>query len=60
MEAAALYAFAETRDLPVVCFAHVTNQLGQTDDDFEKGEADGSQDALAVVDAAATAWRSLG
>jgi uridine phosphorylase len=60
MEAAALYAFAETRDLPVVCFAHVTNQMGQTDDEFEKGEADGSRDALAAVDAAATAWRSLG
>jgi Uridine phosphorylase len=60
MEAAALYTFAETRDRPVVCFAHVTNQMGQTDDEFEKGEADGSRDALTVVDAAATAWRSLG
>ena len=59
MEAAALYTFAAVRALPVVCFAHVTNQLGQTDDDFEKGEAAGSQAALEVVDAAATAWRSL-
>jgi len=59
MEAAALYTFAEVRKRPVVCFAHVTNQMGQTEGDFEKGEADGSQDALEVIDAAATAWRSL-
>jgi len=58
MEAAALYTFAEVRDVPVVCFAHVTNQMGQTEEDFEKGEAHGSQDALEVVDATATAWRS--
>ncbi len=29
MEAAALYAFAEARQRAVVCFAHVTNQLGR-------------------------------
>ena len=59
MEAAALYTFAEVREVPVVCFAHVTNQMGQTEEDFEKGDADGSQDALEVIDAAATAWQSL-
>lgn len=59
MEAAALYVFADIREKPVVCFAHVTNQMGQTEEDFEKGEANGSQDALEVIDAAATAWRSL-
>jgi uridine phosphorylase len=59
MEAAALYTFAEVRELPLVCFAYVTNQMGQTGEDFEKGEADGSQDALEVIDAAATAWRSF-
>lgn len=58
MEAAALYTFAEVRDESVVCFAHVTNQLGQTENDFEKGEADGSRDALEVIDAAAAAWRA--
>ncbi|MFD1588149.1 nucleoside phosphorylase [Halorientalis brevis] len=58
MEAAALYTFAEVRKRPIVCFAHVTNQMGQTEEDFEKGKADGSQDALEVIDAAATAWRS--
>ncbi|MFO8113926.1 MAG: hypothetical protein R6U01_00985 [Halorubrum sp.] len=49
---------ADARARPVVCFAHVTNQTGQTEEDFEKGEADGSRDALEVIDAAAAAWRA--
>lgn len=48
MEAAGLYAFAEARGQQVLCFAHVTNQMGQAGD-FEKGEADGAVDALAVL-----------
>ncbi len=52
MEAAALYAFAEVRDRPVVCFAHVTNQMAVEEGDFEKGEADGVRDALALTAAA--------
>jgi uridine phosphorylase len=55
MEAAALYAFANARERPVLCFAHVTNQMAQIEGDFEKGEADGSVDALAVIVAAARA-----
>ena len=58
MEAAALYAFSEARDKPVVCFAHVTNQMATVAGDFEKGEADGTVDALAVIIAAARAWRT--
>ena len=58
MEAAALYAFAEARNKSVICFAHVTNQMAQIEGDFEKGEADGSIDALSVVVTAAEAWRS--
>jgi uridine phosphorylase len=53
MEAAALYAFAEARSKPVICFAHVTNQMGAVEGDFEKGEADGTVDALAVIAATA-------
>jgi uridine phosphorylase len=49
MEAAALYAFAAVKQKPVICFAHVTNQMGQLDGDFEKGEAQGSIDALKVI-----------
>ena len=55
MEAAALYAFARARDKAVVCFAHVTNQMGQTGD-FEKGEANGAVASLSVIDAVAGAW----
>ncbi len=58
MEAAALYAFAQARERPVLCFAHVTNQMAQVEGDFEKGEADGSVDALTVIVAAARAVRS--
>src|ERR1043166_250204 len=49
MEAAALYAFARAAGVRVLCLAHVTNTMGQTEQDFEKGEADGAADALAVL-----------
>jgi uridine phosphorylase len=49
MEAAGLYAFAEARNRAVICLAHVTNQMGTVEGDFEKGEANGSADALRVV-----------
>jgi uridine phosphorylase len=55
MEAAALYAFATARRRDVICFAHVTNQMARSERDFEKGEADGTIDALAVICAAAEA-----
>jgi uridine phosphorylase len=55
MEAAALYAFARARRKPVLCFAHVTNQMGQIEGDFEKGAANGAEDALRVIGAAARA-----
>lgn len=58
MEAAALYAFASQRERPVVCFAYVTNEMGQGDSEFEKGDADGSTAALEVIDAAMSAWNS--
>lgn len=51
MEAAALYAFAEATGSAVLCLAHVTNTMGQAGQDFEKGEADGTADALAVLEA---------
>src|ERR1043166_8173189 len=56
MEAAALYAFAAARHKPVLCFAHVTNQMARSEGDFEKGEADGTVDALTVIGAAAKTW----
>jgi len=49
MEASALYAFAEARNKNVICFAHVTNQMASIAGDFEKGESNGSVDALNVL-----------
>ena len=51
MEAAALYAFARAAGVRVLCLAHVTNTMGQGGQDFEKGEIDGTADALAVLEA---------
>jgi uridine phosphorylase len=51
MEAAALYTFARVNGANVLCLAHVTNTLGLAGDDFEKGEADGTADALAILEA---------
>ncbi len=56
MEAAALYAFAEATKNPVVCFAHVTNQMASIEGDFEKGAARGSADALQVLGTTAGRW----
>jgi hypothetical protein len=39
----------------VLCFAHVTNQMGRTGD-FEKGEANGAMASLALLQAIAEAW----
>ena len=55
MEAAALYAFARARSQPVLCFAHVTNQMARIEGDFEKGEADGTRSSLDVIAASARA-----
>jgi uridine phosphorylase len=53
MESAALYAFAHAARVNVLCLAHVTNTMGQAAQDFEKGELDGTEQALAVLEAIA-------
>ena len=55
MEAAALYTFARTAGVPVLCLAHVTNSMGQAGEDFEKGEGGGAVDALTLLAALAPA-----
>lgn len=57
MEAAALYAFATARRRPVLCFAHVTNQMGRVEGDFEKGAADGAEASLKAISLVARRWR---
>jgi uridine phosphorylase len=49
MEAASLYAFARATGSPVVCFAHVTNQMASVDGDFDKGHDHGAAAMLALV-----------
>lgn len=50
MGAAALRAFACIADARVLCLAHVTNTMGMAGEDFEKGEADGSLEALTILE----------
>jgi hypothetical protein len=56
MEAAALYAFAAACARPVICLAHVSNQLGCIEGDFEKGEGNGADGSLDLVMALAAVW----
>lgn len=49
MEASALYAFGKAKSKPVVCFAHLTNSMAQTNGDFEKGLENGSLSSLEVI-----------
>lgn len=58
MEAAALYTFARQKGARVLCIAHVTNTMGQAGADFEKGEADGTADVLALLAAIVQAERA--
>jgi purine-nucleoside phosphorylase len=58
MEAAALYAFARSTGARVLCLAHVTNVMGQIEQDFEKGDADGTADALQILEAIAQSSES--
>lgn len=58
MEAAALYAMATARQKDLICFAQVTNQMGQTEGDFEKGQAQGSITALQVLRQTVRIWQT--
>jgi uridine phosphorylase len=56
MEAAALYTLGHRRNKAVLCLAHVTNTMGIADGDFEKGHADGTADALMILEALSNAF----
>ncbi len=49
MEAAGLYAYSHASGNPIVCVAHITNQMAQVEGDFEKGAGQGSHTSLAVA-----------
>ncbi len=51
MEAASLYAFAVTREVAVLCLAHVSNDISAADTaDFEKGEHGGAVAAIKLLE----------
>jgi uridine phosphorylase len=56
MEASALYAFAQAKNKNVICFAHITNQMGQIEGDFEKSLDQGNHDSLKVISLTAKHW----
>ena len=58
MEAAALYAFAAACGVPVICLAHVTNQLGCVEGDFDKGDGNGAFGSIELIIALAQAWQN--
>ena len=58
MEAAALYALAEAKEYPIVCFAHVTNQMAQKSGDFEKGMANGCMTMQEIIGQMGRLWLS--
>lgn len=57
MEAAALYALAEAKAYPILCFAHVTNRMATVENDFEKGEANGNKALIDLIGRIIQAWR---
>lgn len=56
MEAAGLYAFAQSHHMKVVCFAHLTNTMAQEGDDFEKGAENGSLESLQLIEESIKYW----
>jgi uridine phosphorylase len=58
MEAAALYAFAAARSQSLLCFAHVTNQMGRIEGDFDKGHGEGAEASLKLISQVARSWRN--
>lgn len=49
MEAAALYAFAQAAQKDIICFAHITNQMATTNNDFEKGQNNGNTAMIELI-----------
>ena len=49
MESSALYSFAKAKKKNVVCFAYITNRMGRGENDFDKGNENGSEEALKLI-----------
>jgi hypothetical protein len=55
-EVAALCALSEAKQFKSISFAHVTNQMGQTEGDFDKGQAQSSLTTLRILSQTTAAW----
>lgn len=49
MEASALYAFAQAAKKDILCFAHITNQMATTENNFEKGHNSGNTAMVELI-----------
>ncbi len=49
MESSALYSLAKFKGVNIVCLAHITNEMGVGEDDFDKGEDEGSRESLKLI-----------
>jgi len=49
VQAASLFAFAAARGVPVGVIAHVTNAIGHTEEQFDKGEAQVAYEILRAI-----------
>jgi len=49
MESAALYSFSQVCKRSIICIAHLTNSMAQTEGDFEKGMENGSIESLNLI-----------
>ena len=58
MEAAALYALAEVKGYRILCVAHVTNTMAQSDNEFEKGELSLNPAFIALISTLVDLWNA--
>ena len=59
MEASALYAFAQAANKDIMCFAHITNQMATKENDFEKGQNNGINETVELIESVFYLYRKL-
>ncbi|HMA04462.1 MAG TPA: nucleoside phosphorylase [Methanomicrobiales archaeon] len=51
MESSALYSFASAKKKAVICLAHITNEMGTGDNEFDKGGENNTDSSLKLISA---------
>ncbi len=49
MEAAALYALAQAKGYNILCFAHITNEMATSENEFDKGQDNGNRAMIELI-----------